>query len=158
MFQNREKLRSKLALPLAIPTALLSIGLSTAIASAQTVGSQTSMYNPVQLPESDEVTDVLSEKDIPTGFGGFARDYVINLEEGDYIVIDLVSDEFDTIITLLAPDGSTFGENDDGPDGTTNSMLFARITESGRYIMRVTPYAGQGSGTFNLKLTRLRPI
>lgn len=140
--------------PIALSAALVSLSFSSTAALAQIAP----MYNPIQLPETDEITDTLTDKDIPTGFGGFARDYIITLESGDYLVIDLISDEFDTIITMLAPDGSTFGENDDGPDGTTNSMLFARITEGGQYILRVTPYAGQGSGEFNLKVTRLRPV
>jgi hypothetical protein len=126
--------------------------MSALVANAQ------SMYNPIRLPNGNEITDTLTEKDIPTGFGGFARDYLVTFEEGDQVVIDLTSDEFDTIITLIAPDGSTMGENDDGPDGTTNSLLFARITRAGDYILRVRPYAGQGLGSFNLKVTRLRPI
>lgn len=145
---------SVLKFPLAISATLFSLGIGATAALAQSAP----IYNPVQLPESDEITDTLTDKDIPTGFGGFARDYTITLESGDYLVVDLASDEFDTIITMLAPDGSTYGENDDGPDGTTNSMLFARISEGGEYILRVTPYAGQGSGEFNLKVTRLRPI
>ncbi|MEO1520186.1 MAG: PPC domain-containing protein [Cyanobacteria bacterium J06633_2] len=143
-----------LKFPLAISAALFSLGIGTASAFAQSAP----LYNPIQMPASDEITDTLTDKDIPTGFGGYARDYTITLEAGDYVVVDLVSDEFDTIITMLAPDGSTYGENDDGPDGTTNSMLFARISDGGDYILRVTPYAGQGAGQFNLKVTRLRPI
>ncbi|MEB3213674.1 MAG: peptidase [Leptolyngbyaceae bacterium] len=143
-----------LKFPLAISAGLFSLGIGATAALAQTAP----LYNPIQLPASDEITDTLSDKDIPTGFGGFARDYTVTLNEGDYVVVDVVSDEFDTIITMIAPDGSTFGENDDGPDGTTNSMLFARILDGGQYILRVTPYAGQGQGEFNLKVTRLRPI
>jgi hypothetical protein len=138
-----------------LPAALLTLGLS--VLSAKPASAE-NLYNPILLPGNGEVTDVLSEKDIPTGFGGFARDYRVTLEAGDHIVIDLVSDEFDTIVTLIAPDGTTFGENDDGPDGTTNSLLFARIIQGGDYIVRVRPYGGQGLGTFNLKLTRLRPV
>jgi hypothetical protein len=70
--------------------------------------------------------------------------------------MDLTSDEFDTIITLIGPDGAAVAENDDAPDGSTNSMLFARVTRPGTYIVRVSPYAGQGIGRFNLKVTRLR--
>jgi hypothetical protein len=141
--------------PHVLPATLLTLSLS--ILTAKPSAAQ-DLYNPAPLPNNGEVTDVLSDKDIPTGFGGFARDYVASLEAGDHIVIDLVSEEFDTIVTLIAPDGSTFGENDDGPDGTTNSLLFARIIQGGDYIVRVRPYGGQGLGTFNLKLTRLRPI
>lgn len=139
-------------LPVSLSAAIASIALSASVATAQ------SLYNPIPVPSSDEVNDVLSNQDIPTGFGGYARDYTLTLESGDYLVIDLTSDDFDTIVTMIGPDGSTFGENDDGPDGTTNSMLFVRITDGGQYTVRVTPYAGQGEGPFTLKVTRLRPI
>ncbi|NET54122.1 MAG: peptidase [Merismopedia sp. SIO2A8] len=145
---------SKLGKPLMVPAVLLSVVMGGSSAIAQT----SSMYNPITIPASNEITDTLSSNDIPTGFGGYARDYVIDLNEGDHLVIDVLSDEFDTIVTLIGPDGATFGENDDGPDGTTNSMLFVRVTDPGRYIMRVAPYAGQGFGAFNVKVTRLRPI
>ncbi|MGJ3247110.1 MAG: PPC domain-containing protein [Elainellaceae cyanobacterium] len=142
----------RFGIPLLVPATLFAVGMATA------ANAQTQMYNPIPLPPSNEISDTLSEKDIPTGFGGFARDYTVTLEEGDHVVVDLVSEEFDTIITLIAPDGSTFGENDDGPDGTTNSMLFARIPQPGEYVLRVRPYGGQGMGAFNLKVTRLRPV
>ncbi len=140
-------------LPVSVSAAIAGLTLSASVAAAQSA-----LYSPIPVPSSDEVTDTLSNQDIPTGFGGYARDYTLNLESGDYLVIDLASSEFDTIITMLAPDGSTFGENDDGPDGTTNSMLFVRVVDGGQYTLRVTPYAGQGEGEFNLKVTRLRPI
>ncbi|WP_283766512.1 PPC domain-containing protein [Roseofilum capinflatum] len=131
---------------------LMAIGLQT-VAQAQS-----EIYNPKPLPTTNEITDTLSQKDIPTGQGGFARDYMVKLNEGDNVVIDLYSDQFDTIITLLAEDGTTVAENDDGPDGSTNSLLFARITESGTYIVRVRAFGETSGGQFNLKLTRLRPI
>ncbi len=120
--------------------------------------AQLRMYNPLSLPENNIVEDTLSEKDIPTGEGGFARDYIIYLNEGEQVAIDLVSDEFDAIVTLLAADGTTVAENDDGPDGTTNSLLFTRIDDSSRYIIRVRAFGETGSGAFTLKVTRLRPI
>ncbi|MBE7383092.1 MAG: PPC domain-containing protein [Leptolyngbya sp. SIO1E4] len=120
--------------------------------------AQEALYNPIPLPKSNEITDTLSEVDIPTGFGGFARDYKVYLEDGDQVAIDLVSEEFDTLVTLMSPDGNTVGENDDGPDGTTNSLLFARVTETGDYTVRVRSYAGQGTGEFFLKVARLRPL
>ena len=38
------------------------------------------------------------------------RDYITPLKAGDQIVIDLVSEDFDPMIRLIAPDGSTFAE------------------------------------------------
>jgi len=146
-------LGSRFTLPLVIPITALTFGLSIQAASAQDA-----MYNPIRIPDSNEITDGLTNNDIPTGQGGFARDYLVTLEAGDQVAVDLTSDEFDTILTLLAPDGSTVSENDDGPDGTTNSLLFARISTAGNYILRVQPYGGLGEGSFKLKVTRLRPI
>lgn len=116
------------------------------------------LYNPLPLPNNNQVADTLSDQDIPTGEGGFARDYFIQLDEGDQVAIDLTSDDFDSILILIAADGSTIAENDDGPDGSTNSLLFARITESGKYIIRVRAFGETGSGKYTLKVTRLRPV
>jgi len=142
---------SRLRFPMVVAGTSLTLVLSGLSAHADDI------YNPMPLPESNMVVDVLSENDIPTGNGGFARDYLVTLEAGDQVVVDLSSDQFDTIITLIAPDGTTIGQNDDGPDGTTNSLLFARITQPGNYILRVSPFAGQGLGQFTLNVTRLRP-
>ena len=123
-----------------------------------TASTGTQIYNPSPMPSGNEVSDTLTDKDIPTGSGGFYRDYRVKFAAGDQVVMDLTSEEFDTIISLIAPDGSTVTENDDGPDGTTNSLLFARIARAGDYVIRVSPYAGQGAGAFKLKVTRLRPV
>lgn len=135
----------------AIAVAMLSASAAAAIA-------QTRIYSPIPLPNSREVQDTLSDQDIPTGVGGYARDYTVYLEAGDQVAIDLISDEFDTLVSLIGPNGATISENDDGPDGTTNSLLFARITTTGVYTVRVRAYAGQGTGTFTLKVARLRPV
>ncbi|MGB2926515.1 MAG: PPC domain-containing protein [Limnothrix sp.] len=116
------------------------------------------MYRPVAIASGQEVSDFLSETDIPTGEGGFARDYLMNLQEGDQVAIDLLSDDFDSMVILLAMDGSTVAENDDGPDGSTNSLLFVRITESGKYIVRVRAFGETSGGDFSLRVTRLQPI
>ena len=135
-----------------VPAIAVTLGTSALGAQAQ------DMYNPIVLRGSNEVSDELSEKDIPTGQGGFARDYKVNLKDGDQVAIDLLSENFDTIVSLIGPDGTTVAENDDGPDGSTNSLLFARITKGGEYIVRVRAFGESGVGPFDLKVTRLRPI
>ncbi len=144
---------ARFSVALLVPTTFLTVGLTAAA-----VRAQNELYNPIPIPERNQVSDTLTDQDIPTGEGGFARDYTIELSAGDQVAIDLISDSFDTIVTLLASDGSTIAENDDGPDGTTNSLLFSRITESGTYIIRVRAFGETGGGPFTLKVTRLRPI
>lgn len=143
----------RLSQVLIVPATLLTISIGATAAFAQS-----KVYNPIPLPAGDEVNDKLSEKDIPTGEGGYARDYMVEFNKGDNVAIDLSSDSFDSIVTLLAPNGSTVAENDDGPDGSSNSLLFTRIAEPGTYIVRVRSFGETGIGSFKLKVTRLRPI
>jgi len=46
-------------------------------------------------------------------------------------------------------------ENDDGPDGSTNS-LFTRITKAGTYF--IASGFGKQGWIFKLKVTRLQPV
>ncbi len=138
--------------PLFIAIALCAMGLQILPAKAES-----KIYDPPSLTSEKEISDTLTENDIPTGDGGFARDYFIQLEKGDQVAIDLVSDNFDSMVMLIADDGATVAENDDGPDGTTNSLLFSRITEAGKYIVRVRAFGDTSGGEFTLKLTRLKP-
>ena len=144
---------SRWKLPLFLGTLLVLIGHKIPPTQAQS-----SLYDPLILPLNRSISDRLSAQDIPTGEGGFARDYQVNLQKGDQVSIDVKSEDFDTIVLLMASDGTTVAENDDGPDGTTNSLLFTRITESGRYIIRVRAFGKTGGGRFTLKLTRLQPV
>lgn len=136
-----------------IPTTLLVMMMNTGVGFAQN-----KLYSPIPLTPGTEINDILSHKDIPTGHGGFGRDYVIPLNKGDKLLVELSSESFDTIITLLAPNGSTVAENDDGPDGTTNSLLFTRIHETGNYIIRVRSFGETGVGPFKLKVTKLQAV
>ena len=133
-------------------TALCLLGWQTLPATAEP-----KIYAPLSITSEQEVSDILTEEDIPTGEGGFARDYFVQLQAGDQVAIDLTSDNFDTMVMLIASDGATIAENDDGPDGTTNSLLFSRIAEAGKYIIRVRAFGETSGGKFTLKLTRLKP-
>ena len=114
------------------------------------------VYTPIQLPASGSVKDTLSDRDIPTGDGGFARDYSIQLMAGDQLAIDLNSEAFDTVISLLNSEGKNVGKNDDGPDGSSNSLLFTRIKDSGTYTIRVQGFGETSSGEFTLKVSKLK--
>ena len=137
----------------------LAIGIIFCGMALQTlpVQAESKMYNPPAITSETEISDILTKDDIPTGDGGFARDYFVELEKGDQVTIDLTSDNFDSMVMLIAGDGAKVAENDDGPDGTTNSLLFSRISESGKFIVRVRAYGDTSGGKFTLKLTRLKP-
>jgi hypothetical protein len=135
---------------------LAVLGLSLGLIRSSSVWAQeTKVYSPLTLPPSNEVQDTLTDRDIPLGDGGFARDYSIQLNAGDQVAIELNSDSFDTVLLLMTKDGKTIGKNDDGPDGTSNSLLFSRIKKSGTYTIRVQGFSETSGGKFTLKVSRL---
>jgi hypothetical protein len=126
--------------------------------SGRVVAQDTRVYTPLPLPPSNEVADALTDRDIPLGDGGFARDYAVQLASGEQVVIELTSDNFDTVLTLLTKEGKTVGKNDDGPDGSSNSLLFARIKKTGLYTVRVQGFSDTSGGKFLLKVSRLKAV
>jgi hypothetical protein len=44
------------------------------------------------------------------------------------------------------------------PDGSTNSLLFTRITRTGNYFIRVRAFGELAGGNFKLKVTQLKPL
>lgn len=132
-------------------------GLGTFFSYATSAIAQSRIYNPVPITLGKSVTDQLTKNDIPTGQGGFARDYVLQLQAGSHITIDVTSKSFDTIVYLIAGDGTTIAENDDGPDGTNNSLLFTRILKTGTYYVRVRSFGEASGGQFTLRVMLLKP-
>ncbi len=114
-------------------------------------------YNPITLPLGKEIKDTLSKSDFPTGEGGFARDYIVNLKEGELVEIEVKSESFDTLITLLSPKGIAIEQNDDAAEGITHSLIYTRIPKAGNYTVRVRSFGNQSAeGLFTLRLTRLK--
>jgi Bacterial pre-peptidase C-terminal domain len=146
-------LTARFRLALLVPLTLFAVSMNAFRADAQNA-----IYKPIPITSGKVITDKLTDKDLPTGQGGFARDYVLQLKEGNQLSIDLTSENFDTIVTLIGSDGSTVAENDDGPDGSTNSLLFTRITKAGTYFIRVRAFGELAGGNFKLKVTLLKPL
>ncbi len=83
---------------------------------------------------------------------GTPIDYVIALETGQAITIDLVSDAFDAFLFVLDANGNEINSNDDGGDGTNSQLTFAAPT-GGDYIIRATSFNGTPSGSFILSVS-----
>lgn len=130
------------------------IGLPVGLAAEKPL--EQPVYSPLPLTLGQDLTDTLSDRDIPTGQGGFARDYQVTLKAGDQIAVDLVSEVFDPMVVLMTKEGIPIAENDDGPDGTPNSLLFMRIVKSGLYIIRVRSFGETTGGAFKLTVTPLK--
>lgn len=136
--------------------AIATLSLVT-YAKAANAQPQSNFYKPIPLT-GNQVIDVLTDKDIPTGQKGFARDYQIEAQTDERLEISTTSDAFDTIVSLLSKDGDVIAENDDGEPEGTNSLLFIKIKKNSTYVVRVTSFGGSSGGKFTLKIIRLRPV
>ncbi len=115
-------------------------------------------YKPTAIASGVDVNDILTDKDIPTGQKGFARDYEINVQKDERLEIAVDSGNFDTVLSLLDSKGEVVAENDDAVGESTNSLIFFKVRQSGHYIVRVSSFGGSSGGKFTLKVNRLQVI
>lgn len=73
--------------------------------------------------------------------------------EGQEVVVEVRSEEFDTLLTVRAPTGEEF-ENDDFDD--TNSQVTFTAGETGTYEVVVENYSG-GGGAYTVSIETSRP-
>jgi hypothetical protein len=73
------------------------------------------------------------------------QDYPLAIEAGDIIAIVVTSEDFDTMLSLIGPNGEEVAFNDDY-GGTLNSRIVYSAEMSGDYIIRTMTYDGQQGG------------
>lgn len=90
----------------------------------------------------DTVTDEAVGNDI---------EYTINLSAGDVIVIDLSSDDFDTLVKVQDANGNELARNDDGGEGF-NSLLTFEASTNDTYTIVVTSFFNNTVGEYTLSV------
>ncbi len=81
--------------------------------------------------------------------------YTFNAEADDVLAIVMDSGEFDTVLTLLGPDGEEVAFNDDA-GGTLNSRIIYAVTTPGSYTVVARSYSGAG-GNYTLEVRPATP-
>ncbi len=114
------------------------------------------VYKPSAIANGIDINDILTDKDIPTGQKGFARDYAIAAQKDERLEITVTSESFDTVLSLIDSKGEVIAENDDAMGEGTNSLIFFKVRQSGNYTIRVSSFGGSSGGKFILKVTKLR--
>ncbi len=140
----------------AVGVGAIAIGLASfaPIALAQVRTS----YKPTAITSGVDVNDILTDKDIPTGQKGFARDYAITVQKDERLEISVNSGGFDTVLSLLDKAGEVVAENDDSVGDNTNSLIFFKVRQSGNYIVRVSSFGGSSGGKFTLRVNKLQVV
>ena len=70
-------------------------------------------------------------------------------QAGQNVSIELASDNFDTYLLLLLPDGSVLSQNDDGEEGT-NSNIAITLPTTGTYTILANSYEAGETGRYTL--------
>ncbi len=82
----------------------------------------------------------------------FFNAYTFDARAGQRVVIDMISDEIDAYLILLAPDGRDLAQNDDGGSGT-NARLELQLPSNGTYTILANSFGSGESGRYNLRLS-----
>ncbi|EKU98883.1 pre-peptidase C family protein [Leptolyngbya sp. PCC 7375] len=77
--------------------------------------------------------------------------YTFTAEAGQAIIIEMVSEEFDTFVTLLNPAGEILEQNDDY-NGTPQATIVAELPEDGEYTLLAGSFYGQFGGNYRLSV------
>ena len=115
-------------------------------------------YKPNPISSGIDIDDVLTDRDIPTGQKGFARDYIINVQQDERLEITVNASAFDTVLSLLDSKGEVVAENDDTASNNTNSLIFFKVRQSGTYTIRVSSFGGSSGGKFVLRVNKLKVV
>lgn len=123
---------------------MMTLSLSLAIAIAACSDPE-----PVDQTQTGELTDSdprVQDDDSPYD------EYTFEAGEGWTITGEMQSTAFDSYLWLIAPDGASLVQDDDGGDGT-NSRFSYTTTVSGTYTIRANAYDGAGRGAYTVHYT-----
>ncbi|PCI73832.1 MAG: hypothetical protein COB20_15775 [SAR86 cluster bacterium] len=84
--------------------------------------------------------------------GSYSDSYTFIADRGDSTIVDLRSGEFDTFLTVRAPNGEEF-TNDDYEASFDRSLVSIPRTETGVYEVIVSSYAEAETGGYTLEFT-----
>ncbi|MFK7985980.1 MAG: caspase domain-containing protein [Sandaracinaceae bacterium] len=85
-------------------------------------------------------------------------------QEGAIVRLRVTSPAFDTIATLVGPEGQNWVNDDahdlgaDGTESSLDSTIVAALPQTGTYQLVVTSYGGQGQGSFRVASQARAPV
>lgn len=114
-------------------------------------GGQAGARDSIGLGLGESTSGYLDTADTRTDDGKYQDVYSFDGSAGQALAVDLSSSDFDTYLTVIAPSGETF-ENDDFDGSTARSLVDFTLPETGRYRIVATTYASATTGSYQLAL------
>ncbi|MGG6292916.1 PPC domain-containing protein [Leptolyngbya sp. AN02str] len=147
---------TSLLTPQVVVMTCLGVGMASSAIAQMPVSSQMgseaaiAQSSPILLQRQGvlEPGDSILESD-----GSLYDTYFLNGRAGQQIMISLESDEFDTYLAILTPDGAVLAENDDADD--TNSFLEVTLPSSGEYQLIINGYDSNSQGWYTVTVSEV---
>ena len=98
-------------------------------------------------------TGTLDDGDSVLDDGEFVDVWSFDARAGDALTVELASDDFDTYLILVSPDGENVGENDDADGRTDRSRITTAAPATGSYQVAVTAYSAGETGRYTVSAT-----
>jgi hypothetical protein len=122
-----------------------SLRVSTGGARRTATADRSISYGQTREDELEQDDDLSDKK--------FVDAYAFTGRAGERIVVEMASEDIDTYLTLIPPDGAEI-ENDDAGSDTDLSRISLTLRESGRYRILASSYDNHETGLYTLSLRR----
>lgn len=135
----------------------LFFGLTTLASAGVVIGVEPFVHSrPVVAQEMDQdaeqtITGQLGEDSETLGDDSYYNPHTFITEAGQSLVIEMVSEEFDTYLLLLDAEGNEIARNDDGENGT-NAQIAITIPATGEYTIWANSYAAGETGAYTITI------
>lgn len=105
-----------------------------------------------------ERSGTLQDSDPVSADGAHYDQYTIELQENDWIIIEMTAEDFDAYVVLRASDGQIVETNDDGDfyESGTNSKLEYRAEAAGTFTILATSLFPESRGAYTIKAHKRR--
>ncbi|WP_396442578.1 MULTISPECIES: trypsin-like peptidase domain-containing protein [unclassified Limnospira] len=102
--------------------------------------------------DGQEVRGVLAEgANVLPVDNSFYNLYTFDGQRGQRVIIDMMSDDFDSYLILLDIDGNELAQDDDGGDNT-NARIEVTLPATGTYTLLANSYQAGETGNYRLRL------
>lgn len=96
---------------------------------------------------------VLEEGDnVLASDGSLYDEYIFEGEAGQSVSISLTSEEFDTYLAIITPQGQVLGENNNVSSTSTDSGLNVELPDSGPYLVIANGFDSTSRGSYLLEV------
>ena len=110
-----------------------------------------------QLPDNGRATGTLEPGDYELPSGAYGDLWTVQARAGQTLNVDLISPNFDALLTLIDTQNSEVVAEDDDSGEETDSRIRLDLSENGEYLIVASSYAAGEVGDYELRVDATLP-